>query len=91
MIAADTPVQRSADSKLLYVDAAGRIHIIEVNPLPGLTPDWSDLVLLGSVSPVTGAAAPWTSRARPVKTLPSVSSMTCVFFMVCRVFSSMHI
>src|SRR5207248_190904 len=28
----------------LRMDAAGKVYVIEVNPLPGLTPDYSDLV-----------------------------------------------
>jgi D-alanine-D-alanine ligase len=28
------------------MDAEGRLHFIECNPLPGLTPGWSDLVLI---------------------------------------------
>ncbi len=28
------------------VDEKGRVYFIECNPLPGLTPDWSDLVLI---------------------------------------------
>jgi hypothetical protein len=30
----------------LRMDAEGRIYVLEVNPLPGLTPDYSDLVLI---------------------------------------------
>ena len=30
----------------LRLDAAGRVNFIECNPLPGLTPGWSDLVLI---------------------------------------------
>jgi D-alanine-D-alanine ligase len=30
----------------LRMDAEGRIYVIEVNPLPGLTPNYSDLVLI---------------------------------------------
>lgn len=30
----------------LRMDADGRIYVLEVNPLPGLTPDYSDLVLI---------------------------------------------
>jgi D-alanine-D-alanine ligase len=30
----------------LRMDAQGRIYVIEVNPLPGLTPNYSDLVLI---------------------------------------------
>jgi D-alanine-D-alanine ligase len=32
------------------VTAEGRIYFIECNPLPGLTPDWSDLVLIAKAS-----------------------------------------
>lgn len=28
------------------MDAQGRVYFLECNPLPGLTPDWSDLVLI---------------------------------------------
>jgi D-alanine-D-alanine ligase len=28
------------------MDDKGRVYFIECNPLPGLTPDWSDLVLI---------------------------------------------
>ena len=30
----------------MRMDAEGRIYVLEVNPLPGLTPDYSDLVLI---------------------------------------------
>ena len=30
----------------LRMDADGRLYVLEVNPLPGLTPDYSDLVLI---------------------------------------------
>ncbi|MCA9675570.1 MAG: ATP-grasp domain-containing protein [Kofleriaceae bacterium] len=30
----------------LRMDAEGRLYVLEVNPLPGLTPDYSDLVLI---------------------------------------------
>src|SRR6185436_15769512 len=30
----------------LRMDAEGRIYVLEVNPLPGLTPGYSDLVLI---------------------------------------------
>lgn len=29
------------------MDAAGRFHFIECNPLPGLTPNWSDFAVMG--------------------------------------------
>jgi D-alanine-D-alanine ligase len=32
------------------VDAEGRIYFIECNPLPGLTPGWSDLVLIAQAA-----------------------------------------
>jgi D-alanine-D-alanine ligase len=32
------------------MDAEGRIYVLEVNPLPGLTPDYSDLVLIAKAS-----------------------------------------
>ncbi|MFL5322561.1 MAG: D-alanine--D-alanine ligase, partial [Myxococcaceae bacterium] len=28
------------------MDEKGRVYFLECNPLPGLTPDWSDLVLI---------------------------------------------
>ena len=31
----------------LRMDAHGNVYVLELNPLPGLTPDWSDLVLIG--------------------------------------------
>jgi D-alanine-D-alanine ligase len=34
----------------LRMDAEGRIYVLEVNPLPGLTPDYSDLVLIAKAS-----------------------------------------
>lgn len=30
----------------LRMDAQGNVYVLELNPLPGLTPDWSDLVLI---------------------------------------------
>ena len=32
------------------IDAEGRIFFIECNPLPGLTPGWSDLVLIAQAA-----------------------------------------
>lgn len=34
----------------LRLDAEGRVHFIECNPLPGLTPDWSDLCLIAKAA-----------------------------------------
>ncbi len=34
----------------LRLDAAGRVNFIECNPLPGLTPDWSDLCLIAKAA-----------------------------------------
>jgi len=34
----------------MRMDAEGRIYVLEVNPLPGLTPDYSDLVLIAKAS-----------------------------------------
>lgn len=34
----------------LRMDSAGRVCFIECNPLPGLTPDWSDLCLIGKAA-----------------------------------------
>ena len=31
----------------LRMNAQGQVYVFEVNPLPGLTPDYSDLVLIG--------------------------------------------
>ncbi len=32
------------------MDAAGKVYFLECNPLPGLTPDWSDLVLISKAA-----------------------------------------
>ena len=40
----------------LRMDAEGRIYVLEVNPLPGLTPDYSDLVLIAK-------AAAWSTTS----------------------------
>ncbi len=34
----------------LRLDAAGKVHFIECNPLPGLTPGWSDLCLIAEAA-----------------------------------------
>lgn len=34
----------------LRMDAHGNVYVLELNPLPGLTPDWSDLVLIGKAT-----------------------------------------
>lgn len=34
----------------LRCDAKGRVHFIECNPLPGLTPDWSDLCMIAKAA-----------------------------------------
>lgn len=34
----------------LRLDAEGRVNFIECNPLPGLTPDWSDLCMIGKAA-----------------------------------------
>jgi D-alanine-D-alanine ligase len=34
----------------LRLDAEGRVHFIECNPLPGLTPGFSDLCLIAAAS-----------------------------------------
>jgi D-alanine-D-alanine ligase len=31
----------------MRMDALGNVYVLELNPLPGLTPDWSDLVMIG--------------------------------------------
>ncbi len=52
------------------LDAKGRVNLIEVNPLPGMTPDWSDLCLIAKGAGMTyeqliGAIiAPAVARAR---------------------------
>ena len=35
------------------MDAKGRFHFLECNPLPGLTPDWSDLVIIAKAAGMT--------------------------------------
>lgn len=37
----------------LRMDAEGKIYVLEVNPLPGLTPDYSDLVLISKAVGMT--------------------------------------
>ncbi len=37
----------------LRLDAAGRVHFIECNPLPGLSPGWSDLCLIAQGAGLT--------------------------------------
>ena len=32
------------------MDASGKVYFLECNPLPGLTPDWSDLVLIAKAA-----------------------------------------
>ena len=34
----------------LRVSPQGKVYVLEVNPLPGLTPDYSDLVLIGKAA-----------------------------------------
>jgi D-alanine-D-alanine ligase len=34
----------------LRMDATGQVYVIEINPLPGLTPDYSDLVLIAKAA-----------------------------------------
>jgi D-alanine-D-alanine ligase len=34
----------------MRLDAAGRVHFLECNPLPGLTPDWSDLSMIAKAA-----------------------------------------
>lgn len=34
----------------LRLDARGRVHFIEINPLPGLTPAWSDLCMIATAA-----------------------------------------
>ena len=39
------------------IDAEGRIYFIECNPLPGLSPGWSDLVLIAQAAAEREATA----------------------------------
>jgi D-alanine-D-alanine ligase len=34
----------------LRMSASGQVYVLEVNPLPGLTPDYSDLVLISNAA-----------------------------------------
>ena len=34
----------------IRMSASGQIYVLEVNPLPGLTPDYSDLVLISKAA-----------------------------------------
>jgi len=36
----------------LRMDARGQVYVLEVNPLPGLTPDYSDLVLIAKAAQI---------------------------------------
>jgi D-alanine-D-alanine ligase len=58
----------------LRLAADGRVYVLEVNPLPGLTPDYSDLCLIASGAKIeyrtliaeilSGAIKRWQSRQR---------------------------
>ncbi len=58
----------------LRLTPAGRVYVIEVNPLPGLTPDYSDLCLIANGAKIdyrtligevlSGAIKRWQSRQR---------------------------
>jgi D-alanine-D-alanine ligase len=60
----------------LRLTPAGRVYVLEVNPLPGLTPDYSDLCLIANGAKVdyrtligevlSGAIKRWQSRQRAV-------------------------
>jgi D-alanine-D-alanine ligase len=60
----------------LRLTPAGRVYVLEVNPLPGLTPDYSDLCLIANGAKITyrtligeilsGAIKRWQSRSRTV-------------------------
>jgi D-alanine-D-alanine ligase len=62
----------------------GRVYVIEVNPLPGLTPDFSDLCLIANGAGVdyrtligeilSGGIKRWHARQRGVSAAPSSSS-----------------
>jgi D-alanine-D-alanine ligase len=59
----------------LRLTPEGRIYVIEVNPLPGLTPDYSDLCLIANGAKIeyrtligeilSGAIKRWHARNRP--------------------------
>ena len=60
----------------LRLTPAGRVYVLEVNPLPGLTPDYSDLCLIANGAKITyrtligeilsGAVKRWQNRQRTV-------------------------
>jgi D-alanine-D-alanine ligase len=62
----------------LRLTSAGRVYVIEVNPLPGLTPDYSDLCLIANGARtdyrtligeiLSGAIKRWQHRQRTVRT-----------------------
>ena len=39
-------ISLAGELAIVLRDAEGRIYVLEVNPLPGLTPGYSDLVLI---------------------------------------------
>ena len=70
----------------LRLTADGRAYVLEVNPLPGLTPDYSDLCLIANGARIdyrtligeilSGAIKRWQSRQRLERTEePSAPSL----------------
>ncbi len=65
----------------LRIAPGGKVYVIEVNPLPGLTPDYSDLCLIANGARIdyrtligeilSGAVKRWQSRQRVVEGAPS--------------------
>ena len=42
------PVVRPGTAPFDALDAEGRVNFVELNPLPGLSPGWSDLCLIAA-------------------------------------------
>jgi D-alanine-D-alanine ligase len=69
----------------LRLTPEGRIYVIEVNPLPGLTPDYSDLCLIANGAKIeyrtligeilSGAIKRWHARNRPADRADEVGDM----------------
>jgi D-alanine-D-alanine ligase len=72
----------------LRLTAEGRVYVIEVNPLPGLTPGYSDLCLIANGAKIdyrtligeilSGAVKRWQNRQRTVERVeetPSVAAL----------------
>jgi D-alanine-D-alanine ligase-like ATP-grasp enzyme len=65
----------------LRLTSDGRVYVLEVNPLPGLTPDYSDLCLIAAGANVdyrtliaeilSGAIKRWQSRQRGAERTPT--------------------